>query len=93
MRELRSEDLFLLSEILDKMDINIPETTGKDDKALGLEIIMNFVKKIHLAKDQVNELIGKLTGKTSEEVAEMKLSETVNIIKEIIANEDIKSFF
>jgi len=93
MKELLNEDLFLISEILDKMDINIPDTKDKDDKSLGMEIIMNIVKNIHLAKNEVNTLIARLTGKTAEEVAAMKLSETVKTIKEIISNEDFKSFF
>ena len=98
MRELLNDDLFLISEILDKMDINIPDIrdkTGaeKSDKTYGMEIIMSVVKNIHLAKDQVNTLISNLTGKTKEEAAVMKLSETVKTIKEIIAKEDFKSFF
>jgi len=98
MKELLNDDLFLISEILDKMDINIPEVKGRDgieksDKAYGMEIIMNVVKNIHLAKNEVNTLIGRLTEKTDEEVVAMKLSETVKTIKEIIANEEFKSFF
>jgi hypothetical protein len=108
MRELQNDDMFILSEIADKMNITFPKVpeilskkgTDIDKKKYdaasaeyGKECIMTIVKKIHLAKNEVNKLIASVSGKTIEEVEKMTLKETITNIAAILKQPGVMDFF
>ena len=92
MRELLNDDLYILSEIIDKMDADF-KLDGKDGAALGIEITYTLARKAHKAKNEVNKLIAAVTGKAIEEVEKMKAKDTIKIYKDILGQEGVLSFF
>jgi hypothetical protein len=104
MRDVRNEDMYLLSEIADKMDITFPKMPKIADKATkqekealqkdyGMELITMLVKKIYKAKDEINQLIANVSEKTPEEVSKMSIKETVSTLTTILKQDGVLDFF
>jgi len=92
MRELEGDDMFLLSEIADKMDIKL-DVKGKTQEEAGTELIFFLVKKAHKAKNEIKSLVASLTEKTPEEVGKMSPKEMVTNVKEIMQKDGVLDFF
>jgi aspartate carbamoyltransferase regulatory subunit len=92
MRKLKTDDMFLLSEIADKMDIKL-DVKGKTQEEVGAELILFLVKKAHKAKDEIKTLVATLTGKPLEEVSDMSPNEMINNVKEILKQDGVLDFF
>lgn len=89
MREIITDDLFKMSRILDKMNLQVDfdiDVKGKTDKQLGVAIIgkigLKAFESIHLAKDDVNEFLGDLNGMTGEEFGKLPVKESVKLFIE-----------
>ena len=103
MRELGNEDIYLISEIMDKMDMRYPDKpklkAGEEklqEKAMeeyGLKLIKTFMRNIHKAKPEINLLLSSLTEKSIEEVKAMSGSETINLILSIFGKDGFADFF
>ena len=101
MRELLNDDMYLLSEMIDKMNLTIPSKTAtingksveKTDEEYGAEIITKIIGKIYLAKNQVNQLLANVTEKPIEEIQKMKLKDTVKTLTDLISNAGVTDFF
>jgi len=92
MRKLETDDMFLLSEIADKMDIKI-DAAGKSQEEIGVDLMLFLVKKSHKAKDEIKQLVATLTEKTPEEVSRMSPKQLVTSIKEILKQDGVLDFF
>ena len=92
MRKLETDDMFLLSEIADKMDIKL-DVKGKTQEEAGTELILFLVKKAYKAKDEIKQLVATLTEKTPEEVSRMSPKQLVTSIKEILKQDGVLDFF
>lgn len=100
MRTLENNDIYLLSEIIDKMEIELPSQTKnvkgkevpKDQQEYGKEIITLLIRKIYKAKNEINQLISNLTGITTEEVEKMKIKDTIEAFKNIASQEGFADF-
>ena len=92
MRKLETDDMFLLSEIADKMDIKI-DAAGKSQEEIGADLMLFLVKKSHKAKDEIKQLVATLTEKTAEEVGKMSPKQLVTSIKEILKQDGVLDFF
>lgn len=100
---MKTELIFKLSAIIDKMDIadqiaKLDITTAqegdiegekKDKKELGAQIVMVFISKIHKAKDEVYDLISYYKGISVEEAKEIDI---IPVIKDILKMDGIKDF-
>lgn len=106
MRELLNEDMYLISEIIDRMNLEMPPVMKKikDEKGnlveveknkneLGSELIVLIVKRLHLAKEPVDILLSHVLEKNIEEVKKMKLKETIEIIGKTLNVGELKDFF
>ena len=105
MRELMSDDGYLISEIIDKTDVKIPTTTkivkvkGKEttvektEEEFGLELIIALVRKIYKAKDETDQLIANVLEKDIKYVKSMKLKDKIKVVKEIFGKEGFFDFF
>lgn len=105
MRELLNEDIYLISQIADKIGIKIPkitETVTINDKEkvlkrpmeeYGLEFGLNILKKIYLAKDEINQLLKNVFELSDKDISKMSFKETKNMIMEIIKKEEFRNFF
>lgn len=102
MREFNIEDGFLVSEILDKTgieaDLNLlfdeAIKMSKDKAAfLGGQIVLKLIKKIHLAKNEIFELISGMTGDHVEVVKKYSLKKTGEVLTEIFSQSGVADFF
>lgn len=102
MRKLTLEDAFTLSEILDKMEIQLDlnkmlddaRNKGKDAQAyFGGQAMLMVIKSAHKAKKELCEWMASLSGKTVEEVKSMSIKEMKVFFKELFSTEDIGDFF
>lgn len=92
MRGLKTDDMYLLSEILDKMDADIKIESG-DSGEQGAKLIYSLARKAYKAKDEINLLIANVTGKTVEEVAELPAKEALAVFGEILKADGVADFF
>jgi len=101
MRELLNEDMYLISEMVDKMSLTLPpkskivdgKTFEKTDEEYGVEIITKIVSKVHLARDPVNKLLANVMEITEAEVKKMKLTDTIKAIKQLFESNGFTDFF
>jgi len=104
MRSLIVDDMYLISEIMDKMDFELPDF--KQDRKIvskneldsiqqkyGTKIVLTFFKKLYKARKEVNQLIANMMEKSVEDVKKMNILEIKDVIMEIMNSKDIKSFF
>ena len=101
MGELKNEDMYLISAIIDKSNFAMPlrekvidgKAMKKNDEEYGLEILTGIVKKLHLVKDEVNLLISRILEKDISEVCAMSLKETIGVLKGLLGKEGMGDFF
>ena len=91
IRELKGQDLFKMSKIIKKLNIDIKET--KDQTKLGMEIMKNIFENMYLAENEINEFISDITGYTKEKVQELSLVEYKEILIALKNKEGINDFF
>ena len=90
MRKLCIDDMYLLSEIADKIEFEMPDVKGKTQEQLGGELILQLFKKMHKAKHEINQLIESVSGKN---VNELSLAEVKNTILDIFKQDGTFDFF
>jgi hypothetical protein len=103
MRKLQTSDIYLLSEIIDKLDIDpdelkLPEGTTKETETaaqnnIGIKLMFLIAKKAYKAKDAINQLLAEVTEKSVAEIEKAPFGETFNLLKEILSQEEAISFF
>lgn len=91
MRKLVTDDMFLLSEIIDKMELDI-DVKGKGQEELGAEIIFGLLRKAHRAKDEIKQLVASLLEKPVEDVSNMPVAELVDIIGKALQEDGVVGF-
>lgn len=100
-RELYLEDTFVLSEIIDKMDLQADlnklfeeAKTHPDAQAyVGGQLIMSIAKRLHRAKDEVVQFLANITEQSVEDIKKLKLSEIKSIFTELAKDEEFQAFF
>lgn len=98
MRDLMFDDIYLVSVIADKMDLELPSSTkkvkgkevNKTQEEYGVEVGTIMLKRIHRAQNEVNQLLSKLLGK---DVSELTIIDAVKTFKELFSDEGFQSFF
>jgi len=106
MRQLCGEDIFLLSMVIDEMNLTLPKVPKLEKKLMtneeykiaieeaqknyGTEIMLLLVRNMHKAKHSISLLLASLYGK---DVKDLTMSEILTGFKEVISSEDFASFF
>lgn len=102
-RGLLTEDVAILSRIIKKLNITskdfdfsspkgaTPEEQKSAQIAAVIDVVMLALSNIHLAIDEVCELVAVLSDKTVEEVKKQPLFETISTFQNVIG--DIVNFF
>ena len=90
MKQIGVDEIYLLSEIADKMDLILPDSEGKTPEAYGREIFMSLFKKLHKARKEVNQLIMVLTEK---DPAKMTVKELVTALTDVLKQDGVLDFF
>ena len=92
MRELRTKDIFVVSRLLKKMDLNL-DFKGKDQEQLGGELLMSLFENLHMAEQETSEFFGGLVGITAEDFLNLPIDEAIGIIKLLMSQPGIADFF
>jgi len=104
MRELKNSDIYLISEISYKMDMELPvkpkmkgneteEEIKQRRQQYGEKLIKTFMRNMFKAKDELNELIANISDKSIEEVGNMTGTETMNILMSFFGEAGFVDFF
>lgn len=100
MRSLGLQDVFAVSEILHKLNIEIDtnalaEAYQGDDLLgyLGGQFFLDVIKKMHIVDNEVYVWFGSILNKTPEEVKQLSFRELKDVFKLIIESEDLSDFF
>jgi len=103
LKKLSTDELFILSEIADKMDFIMPappDTRGKNaeqikqlQKEYGTAILSTFIKKIHKAKNEIIQLLTVTTGKTADEIRALSIKGIGALLMELVQQDGVMDFF
>lgn len=109
MRELKSQDVFTMANIIKKIGYNeIIKTIsvdnvssiidGKDNKeAIGFDIVMSVVgviiSNISECETEIYGFLASLTGLKSKEIADLPLVEFTEMIIAVIEKKEFRDFF
>ena len=101
VKELSNEHLYLISEIIDRMDIKLPESTintngeeaPKNRLDYAKELALSLIRSAYKAKDVINQLLADLYGKKPEEIKAMSGVETLNALSSLFGKEEFTDFF
>ena len=102
MREFTFDDGFALSEILDKMNINIDMNAmgdavkqgNKEAQAyFGGQLMLTLVKRLHLARAEIVAFVASMTGDTKEEVKKYSIAKIKEFFIELFKHEGLGDFF
>jgi hypothetical protein len=91
MRKLKTKDIFSMSKILKKMDIDI-FAEGKDQSQLGVDLIMGVVENIGEAEVEFNAFFADLLNIKAEEFSNLEIEETLEVFDLFKNQGGIKSF-
>lgn len=94
MRNLKSSDLFKMSRILKKMNLNdhIKFEEGLTAEQFGQKFFITLMENLGNAEDEFNALLADLVGITEEEFSELDIEETFEIITQFKDQGGIKRF-
>lgn len=101
LRPLGIEDVFALSEILDKLQIvdNIADiqqkAVGKEDAAsyAGVQIMALVLSKMYKVKDLMFAWLADLTNQTVQDVSKLSLKELKELFTQISKSDGITELF
>ncbi|MFZ5352740.1 MAG: hypothetical protein ACOZCL_08455 [Bacillota bacterium] len=92
MRDLKTNDIFKMSKILKKMQLNI-DVNGKSQDQVGAEFIKSIFESLHLAQNEINEFLGDIFGMTGEEFGNLPLEESLEYVKQFKSIPNLSNFF
>jgi hypothetical protein len=91
MRQLTTNDVFKMSRILKKININL-DSKGTDEE-IGMKLLVQIAENAHLAQTEINEFLGSLNNMTGEEFGNLPIKESMEIMKEFKQLDGIVDFF
>ena len=98
---VKAKHLFLLSAMVDKMDLDqemqllTNKKKGKQamtNEEIGQKVVFALAKKLHRAQEETLEFIAAVTGKTKTEVEDMAIGELVDTFKSILGEDGVLDF-
>lgn len=95
MRKLKTRDIFKMSRILSKIQIDFKEikTEGMSEQQAGMALIKLVFENLHYAEAEVNEFVGDLVGLTGEEFEDLDIEYAIEIMKEFKNIKGLDVFF
>lgn len=102
MRDFTFDDGFALSEILDKMNINFDMNALVDAKKqkdvdaqsyVGGQLMLQVVKKLHLARPEIINFVSSMTGETKEDVRKYSIGKLKDFFVDLFKQNGLTDFF
>jgi len=91
MRQLTTNDVFKMSRILKKININL-DSNGTDEE-VGIKLLMQVAENAYLAQNEINDFFGDLVGMTGEEFGNLPIKESMAIMSEFKQLDGVADFF
>lgn len=91
MRQLTTNDVFKMSRILKKINIDL-DSKGTDEE-IGMKLLVQIAENAYLAQNEINEFLGSLNNMTGEEFGNLPIKESMAIMKEFKQLDGIVDFF
>lgn len=91
MRNLKGNDIFVVSRMLKKLDVKFEVKKGMSQEELGGILIKQLFENIHLIQDEFNEFLGSLCGLSGQEIGNLELNmylDKISQLKDKIAGTD-----
>lgn len=92
-RSLVTSDLFRMSRILKKMDLDIKVKEDSSQEEVGINLIKSILENMHLAEKEIADWCSGLIDITPEEFLNMDLEELINFIHGLVNDEKFKKLF
>ena len=91
MRQLTTNDVFKMSRILKKINIDL-DSKGTDEE-IGMKLLMQIAENAYLAQNEINDFFGDLVGMTGEEFGNLPIKESMAIMSEFKQLDGVADFF
>lgn len=92
MRNLQTKDLYKMSRILKKMELNFDIDEKTTQSRLGAQMIQKAAENLHMAEKEVNDFMGALVDMTGEEFAELPIEQALEITRQFKEQPGVASF-
>lgn len=79
MRPLKTMDVFKMSKILKKMDIELDIKDGMTQEQVGAQVIVQIAGGLHQAEDEVSGFLADLVGINPKTFGELPIEDTLEI--------------
>lgn len=93
VKEFTIEDLFLIAELINKVDIKIEYEEGKPQAAYGLDMFKACLKGSKKVQKDVYQLISNITEIPFVEVKKIGLKQLRMIIEKVLEVNDMEEVF
>lgn len=79
MRPLKTMDVFKMSKILKKIDIELDIKDGMTQEQVGAQVIVQIAGGLHQAEEEVSGFLADLVGINPETFGELPIEDTLEI--------------
>jgi hypothetical protein len=95
VRELKGKDIFALSKIVKKINLDLSslKIDKNDNFSTGISFLKAIFENLHLVEKEANDFFASLTGLTSAQVADLNINEYLGIVNKLKENKEILGFF
>lgn len=95
MRKLKTTDVFKMSKILSKVDVDFKEinTEGMNETQAGMAMVKLLLENIWKAEEEINDFLGGLVGISGDEFAELDIEDSIEVIKQFKDQKGLARFF
>ena len=93
MRGLKTSDIYKMSRILKKMNLDLVADDTTTQVQMGVQMIKKIGENLHMAEDEVNEFMGGMVGLSGEEFGNLPIEDTIQIMEQFKEQKGLTSFF
>lgn len=96
MRQLKTNDVFKMSRILEKLElknIEFDKTSENADEQFAITLLFKIAENAHMAQNEINDFMGDLCGMKGEDFGELPITEALKYIEEFKNLDGVASFF
>jgi hypothetical protein len=81
------------SKETEKDDVYFEKVGMQIVQKVGLQLLKKVAENAHLARNEINDFLGDLSGMTGEDFSKLQIKEAAKIIKEFKELDGIRDFF
>jgi hypothetical protein len=93
MRGLKTSDIYKMSRILKKMNLDLTADDSTTQTQMGVQFIKKIGENLHMAETEVNDFMGGLVGMTGADFGNLPIEETMAIMEQFKNQKGLSGFF